>query len=125
MFSDRLKQLRKEKNWSQQELATKLDITQGMVGHYESGLKHPSSETLIKIARLFQVSLDYLVGLSKKRGILDEEELKEDPDLMRIVSLMRPKIKGVSVSDDQWDLITTFLQSVVKQLEAEGRLPKS
>lgn len=54
--------LRKEKNWSQADLANKIDISQVMVGKYERGDAIPSIEVAKKIADAFEVSLDYLVG---------------------------------------------------------------
>ena len=48
------------------------------VSSYESGSRYPSFETLIKLARIFHVSTDYLLGLTEKRsidvtGLTDEE----------------------------------------------------
>ena len=54
--------LRKQKNWSQADLANKTDISQVMVGKYERGDALPSIETAKKIADAFGVSLDYLTG---------------------------------------------------------------
>jgi transcriptional regulator with XRE-family HTH domain len=96
-----------------------------MITQYENDQKFPSTETLIEIAKIFDVSLDYLVGLSKNKMRFDVQELKEDPDLYRLVNLMRPTIKGVKVSDAEWEMITLFLKTVVKQLEEQGKLPKS
>lgn len=54
--------LRKEKSWSQADLAQKTGISQVMVGKYERGDAIPSLEVAKKIADAFEVSLDYLVG---------------------------------------------------------------
>ncbi len=54
--------LRKEKGWSQAELAVMTGISQVMVGKYERGDAVPSIEVAKKIADAFGVSLDYLVG---------------------------------------------------------------
>lgn len=62
----RLKELRKSKNINQQKLALKLNITQAAVSKYELGLSEPDISTLIKIADIFNVSIDYLIGLSDK-----------------------------------------------------------
>ena len=55
-------QLRKKHNWSQAELASKTGVSQVMVGKYERGDATPSIDVAKKIADVFQVSLDYLVG---------------------------------------------------------------
>ncbi len=54
--------LRKEKGWSQSELATKSGVSREMIGKYERGRAVPSVDAAKKIADAFQVSLDYLVG---------------------------------------------------------------
>lgn len=54
--------LRKSKNWSQADLASKINISQVMVGKYERGDALPSIEVAKKIADALEVSLDYLVG---------------------------------------------------------------
>lgn len=54
--------LRKEKDWSQNDLASKTGISQVMVGKYERGDAIPSIEVAKKIADAFEVSLDFLVG---------------------------------------------------------------
>lgn len=124
-FGQRLKELRKQRKWSQKDLCSKINVAQSMITQYENDQKFPSSETLVSIAKTFDVSLDYLMGISKNKIRFDEEEIKNDPDLFRIVNATRPTLKGVPVTDSQWDMITTFLGSVIKQLEEQGKLPKT
>ena len=54
--------LRKEREWSQTDLATKSKVSREMIGKYERGEAVPSIEAAKKIARAFGVSLDYLAG---------------------------------------------------------------
>lgn len=54
--------LRKERDWSQIELATKSGVSREMIGKYERSEAVPSIEAAKKIADAFEVSLDYLVG---------------------------------------------------------------
>ena len=54
--------LRKEKGWSQTELADKSSVSREMIGKYERGKAVPSVDAAKKIADAFGVSLDYLVG---------------------------------------------------------------
>lgn len=57
-----LKQLRLEKNLSQQKLADILHISQQSVYKYENDITMPDIETLINIANFFETSIDYIVG---------------------------------------------------------------
>ena len=64
-FSERLKELRQEKNLSQKELSDLLngEITQSAIGLWEQGKRIPNLEAVILLAEFFNVSLDYIAGL--------------------------------------------------------------
>jgi len=63
MIGTRLKSLRRERHLNQKEVAAIIGVTKAMVSHYETGKDNPSDNIKIKIARLFNVSLDYLLGV--------------------------------------------------------------
>jgi transcriptional regulator with XRE-family HTH domain len=60
-FSERLKMLRKERGWSQEDLAIKLDVSAGSVGNWEMGPYEPHPKTLNRIGALFDVDVSYLL----------------------------------------------------------------
>ena len=64
----RLKQLRLEAGWTQKELAERLRIGRPTVAGYEVGKREPDSQMLGKMADLFGVSIDYLLGRTEVRG---------------------------------------------------------
>ena len=64
-FGDKLKALRKRASLSQEQLAQQLGVTKGMVSSYETSMRMPSYPVLLKIARLFHVSTDALLGLEE------------------------------------------------------------
>lgn len=61
-FGERLKILRKNKNLTQQQMATLFDMTERGYRSYELDKSTPHYETLIKLAEYFNVSVDYLMG---------------------------------------------------------------
>lgn len=63
-FSDRLKELRHERGLNQIELAKKLGVSNGIISLWENNLREPGMYSLVQIALFFDVSLDFLVGLS-------------------------------------------------------------
>lgn len=63
MIGERLSELRKDKGMSQQELADRLSITKFTISSYEREKTMPSDEIKLEIAKIFDVSLDYLLGL--------------------------------------------------------------
>ncbi|MGG1878830.1 helix-turn-helix transcriptional regulator [Paenibacillus cisolokensis] len=62
IFGERLTSLRQKHKMNQEALAEKLKVSKSSIGMYERGQREPSHETLLKIADLFDVSLDYLMG---------------------------------------------------------------
>ena len=79
-FGDKLKALRTEKGWTQQQLADRLELVNATISAYEQSAKSPSVEVLIKICGLFNVSADYLLGLSdnmeRKMSVLTDEQMQ-------------------------------------------------
>ncbi len=61
-FATRLKELRKEKSLSQNQMAKLLKITQQSYARYEIETSEPSFEMLVQISNIFEVSCDYLLG---------------------------------------------------------------
>jgi len=61
-FDKIITDLRKQKGWSQIDLANESSVSREMVGKYERGIATPSLDAAKKIADAFGVSLDYLVG---------------------------------------------------------------
>ena len=67
MVGKRLATLRQEKGMTQNELAKVLGLSLNSISLYERDLSQPNDETKIQIARLFGVSMDYLMGMSERR----------------------------------------------------------
>lgn len=59
---DKLKELRKSKNYSQKFLADQLGITQGAISQWEQGKSTPNIEKLIELSKILQCSIDELVS---------------------------------------------------------------
>ena len=61
MIGARIAALRKKAGWSQADLARQLQCSASAVGMYEQGRREPSADLLVRLARLFDVSTDYLL----------------------------------------------------------------
>ena len=61
MLGPRIAALRRSKNISQGELARRLQVSPSAVGMYEQGRREPSAELLVRLARVLEVSVDYLL----------------------------------------------------------------
>jgi transcriptional regulator with XRE-family HTH domain len=68
-FGEKLRQLRTRNGWSMADLAPKLEITRAYIGRMERGEKIPNAAMILKIADIFNISIDRLMR--------DELELDE------------------------------------------------
>ncbi len=93
-FSNRLKELRTQAGLTQIQLAQQLGVTKSVISFYELSERAPSPDVLIRLARIFRVSTDYLLGLDKRETI-DVSELDEnDIALLRnLANSLRQKKK--------------------------------
>lgn len=66
-FGQRLKELRNEKNLTQLQLSDILDTAKSNISKYEANIIEPNINMIVSIARHFNVSTDYLLGVSDKR----------------------------------------------------------
>ena len=89
-FGNTLKALRIQNNMTQAQLAQQLGLTKSVISAYETGLRMPSYDVLILIARRFKVTTDYLLGIDNKRDIdlsgLTEAEVSA---VMNLIKAMR------------------------------------
>lgn len=88
VLGERLKLLRKEKGLSLDELGAALNMPKSSLSRYETGTSDPSIETVRKIARYFNVSIDWLAGETDVRDPVNvsEEHLKK---LLKIIDILK------------------------------------
>lgn len=72
MISNRLKELRQEKDLLQKDIANYLNISTSAYGFYEQGKRTPDTEIIKKLSEFFNVSLDYLLGKTDIRESADD-----------------------------------------------------
>lgn len=72
ILAERLKQCRKAKGLTQNEVAIYCDITEKAYQNYELMTREPKLEILLRIADMFDVSLDYLVGRTEVKHIAQQ-----------------------------------------------------
>lgn len=98
--------LRKKNNYSQQFIADELGISRQAYSHYETGRREPDFSTLIKLASIFEVSTDYLLGR-------DESDNKKSPDKSELNGAFFRLKKGLEPYDLDKDDVD-FLLKVYK-----------
>lgn len=91
-MGEKLKSLRIEKNLTQKQVADRIGLAISAVSSYESGTRYPSYDVLVKLARIFHVSTDYLLGITNTRNIdvtgLNDNEIEL---VLQLVDTLRNK----------------------------------
>ena len=95
ILGEKLKALRTAKKMSQKELAERIGIAKSVISFYESGDRFPSYDVLIKIARIFNVTTDYLLDVERERTVnvsgLSEEDIAA---VTTVIDALKRKING-------------------------------
>lgn len=93
-FGRKLKELRIQAGLTQKQLAERVKVTKSVISYYELQERYPSPEILIKLANIFHVSTDFLLGIEKQQTLdisgLDEEDIRL---LQHTISILRNKNK--------------------------------
>ena len=64
LFKNRLRELRVEKGMTRKELADFLFVSERLISYWENGERECSFDMLIKISKIFNVTIDYLLGVT-------------------------------------------------------------
>lgn len=100
-FGDRLKELRKEKELSQGELAKKFNTGKASICNYEKNIRLPDANTITRYAQFFEVSVDYMLGITNNRN----ENLNPADGYIKIIE----KAKEKNISPERLNQILDFL----------------
>lgn len=103
-FSNRLRQLRRQKNLSQAELSTLAHIHVTHISRYERGLSLPSADTLTRLAAIFEVTGDYLLEGASSESARTTFENRDLLMLFKEIERMAP--------DEQF-VIRTLIEAFV------------
>lgn len=111
-IGETIKKLRNDAKMTQSDVAKYLHITISSVSAYENGSRTPSYYTLIRIAKLFKVSTDYLLGFSNECVVdISGLDSKQRETVFEIIELYRLK------NDDNDCYIDVKTKSAVDNFE--------
>ena len=110
-FGLRVKALRKQKKWTQKELAVKFDVRPAHLNKYESGLHAPPLEKLIKLAEIFDSTVDYLLTGNRS----------EERPLHNLRLLERFRVLKDFEAEDQ-DAVIKLIDAKIVKNEVEGAI---
>lgn len=98
-FSTRLKELRMSKNLRQEQVANLIGVNKSAISTYENDIRQPSFEILVRLANLYRVSTDYLLGRTDNRAVdlsgLTEREALLICDLVESMSKKNDRLNRI------------------------------
>lgn len=89
--SEKLRVLREARKLTQLQVANRVGVSKTMISAYETASKAPSIEVLIRLSRLYGVSIDYLVCVDAPK-VIDVSNL--DDDSVALISALVERLKG-------------------------------
>ena len=121
-FGNILKKLRTDRHLTQKNLASEICCQANTISSYETGTNEPSIEILIKLSNFFDVSLDYLVGISNiknpyKNSYLLDKKFPENFNILEEFLLLD--------EDSQKFILNTILYLKSKEYDKSNYLSKS
>lgn len=81
-LSQRIKELRLEKNWTQQQLAQKANLAKPLISMLETGERHPSDDVLKKLCKAFDINENDILNEDVKKKAIQEIEKAETRDVL-------------------------------------------
>lgn len=101
-FTKRLKDLRQQYGLGQAQVAKMANVTKNAISTYENGTRSPSLETLVRLAVIYRVSTDFLLGVANDQ-FLDISGLTEEDvaAIKRLVEIMSDKNKMIQDDSDR------------------------
>lgn len=103
-IANRLVELRKKHNLSQEELAEKLGVSRQAISKWERGEASPDTDNLIELAKIYNVSIDELLGTSTSKNTNDNEEKN---DTKTKTSSIHISNEGLHIIDDEDEINIT------------------
>lgn len=108
---NRIRQLRDEKNITQEELAKKLNLSsKGIVSMYEKDDRKPSLEVLIKLSDIFDCSIDYILC---KSDIRNPQNIEQDILNEALIGMSRQEYE--KLTEEQKERIRKFIRFTIEE----------
>lgn len=119
-FGKIISKLRAEKELNQRELASLLGVSSGAIGMWETGKRQPDLDTVKKIADVFNVSIDYLLGRTDNRNSIDNLEWRFPPVSNRLGTILKKYKEEAGISAKTFSEKLGINESVYNKLESSG-----
>lgn len=111
MFGKRLRMLRENKGYNQEKIANLCGLSTSTIGMYEQGRRQPDNDTLVKLADIFDVSIDYLLGKTE----VQKYENPYDDELEKVLFS-----KAKELNTEEKKAILNVINAIKKDVDSKG-----
>lgn len=111
-----LKGLREKARFTQKQLGNKVGVSEGMICRYENNMSEPSFDMVRSFAAIFNVSMDYLAGTEKQRGIPTTGLTEQQIEIMRGLSDILCELNNdkTRLTKEQFEIVGRIVAELFK-----------
>ena len=138
LLNEQITQLRKQKRMSQEELAAALQISRQAVSKWENGISNPDTENLIRLAEIFEVDVNILIGSQIHTENAQEEKVPDQRKLVRLLSVLlavsvcaavllgtlwltelfeNKQMQAIAENESRWDSVKLYEYNAIEKTE--------
>ncbi len=121
-FTEKLQNLRKEKGWTQAELAEKVGVSCRSIQNYELGSRYPKRNILDKLCEVLETRIEYLVSSSDFLGLVEAEDgVRGVASAQQLLECAGALFAGGDISEDDKDKVMLALQNIYWKSKEKNR----
>ena len=118
-FKDRIKELRTGNKLTQSQLAVKINRGEATIRAWETGRAKPDAEMLISLSKIFNCTVDYLLGLSNLRNVEEEGEIRSS-----VMDYEKIGIK-IAISLSEYNLMKKKMEQKMNSMQSTAKILNS
>lgn len=123
-LGNRLKELRKENKYTQEDVAKKLGLTKSAYGYYEQEKTVPDAHTLSKLSNIFDVTTDYILGRTNNPKLTKKDEKSIQRDLKQIIDDLKNHsviYNGIELDNEDIELLEQAMKLALKSAKTKNK----
>ncbi len=116
-FGLRIRELREKHHLSQEQLGRRVERSKSVISSYENNLKIPPLHILVDFAVIFNVSLDYLVGIDKTEMVSVDGLTEQQKQVLQtlVFEFKDTSVKGAGLTNRQQEILNILMKEFSKK----------
>lgn len=117
ILGEKIKRLRKENGLNQTQLAERIGVDKSAISFWENGINEPKANYITKLALLFNISADYLLGIEDEFGNKIEKQKTLEPEKIKLPAVARSK--GNKLRNITLELTEEQLNTLIAEIKGD------